>query len=167
MNLVATTYINRIKQPIIGVFQIPKPFHSSQLRHTSRPLFTSQQRMGEFTLSQSDPTCKVTHPDSIPKHKIIAFRAFKEWTERIRHALSLQSSPDHPFHSAPYKLRAIDIQAVDLFGGERIGFIKIQATISNDKNETLPGGIFLRGGSVAMMVRSSLIHSCTSHYIIS
>lgn len=41
------------------------------------------------------------------------------------------------------------------FGGERIGFIKFKAEVSNDNGEKFPGSVFLRGGSVAMLV------SCT------
>ena len=49
-------------------------------------------------------------------------------------------------------LRKIDIQTVDYFGGERIGFVKLQAEVSNDEGEKLPGAVFLRGGSVGMLV---------------
>lgn len=49
-------------------------------------------------------------------------------------------------------MRKIDVQAVDYFGGERIGFLKLQAEVSNDEGEKLPGAVFLRGGSVGMLL---------------
>ena len=36
--------------------------------------------------------------------------------------------------------------------GPKIGFIKMQAEVTNDEGEHLPTGIFLRGASVGMMV---------------
>lgn len=44
------------------------------------------------------------------------------------------------------------MQCVDRFGGGRIGFIKLKAEVSNEAGEKLPGSVFLRGGSVAMLV---------------
>lgn len=61
-------------------------------------------------------------------------------------------NPVHPFHKAPYALRGITIQSYDLFGGNHLGFLKLKVDIANDNGETLPGSIFLRGPSVAMLV---------------
>lgn len=44
------------------------------------------------------------------------------------------------------------IQAYDLFGGNRIGFLKITASVANDDGESLPAAALLRGPSVAMLV---------------
>lgn len=49
-------------------------------------------------------------------------------------------------------MRSITIQSYDLFGGKRLGFLKLKADVSNGKGETLPGSVFLRGPSVAMLV---------------
>ncbi|KAI6716148.1 NUDIX family hydrolase [Marssonina coronariae] len=65
--------------------------------------------------------------------------------------MALQNKPKHIFHGSPYVLRDIRIQAIDRFG-ERIGFMKIVANITNSRGESLPGAIFLRGASVGMMV---------------
>ncbi|KAG8525856.1 uncharacterized protein KY384_000616 [Bacidia gigantensis] len=46
----------------------------------------------------------------------------------------------------------IPYETVDFFGGGRIGFLKLKAEVSNDDGERLPGSVFLRGGSVAMML---------------
>lgn len=62
------------------------------------------------------------------------------------------TNSSHPFHEEPYALRSITIQSYDLFGGKRLGFLKLKAEVSNDKGESLPGSVFLRGPSVAMLV---------------
>jgi hypothetical protein len=48
-------------------------------------------------------------------------------------------------------LKKVNIQAADWFG-ERLGFVKFQAEVENEDVERLPGSVFLRGPSVAMMV---------------
>jgi ADP-sugar diphosphatase len=111
--------------------------------------------MGTFTLPNS--ACPINYPSdyNLTEEKITSFKPFKEWMAKLQHSMLLQeSNKDHPFHSKPYKLRSIDVQAVDWFG-PRIGFMKISAKITNDDDEFLPGAIFLRGASVAMMVRST------------
>lgn len=50
----------------------------------------------------------------------------------------------HTFHSAPFQLRSIEIQSVDFFGRDRIGFVKLIAEVSNDNGEKLPGSVFVR-----------------------
>jgi ADP-sugar diphosphatase len=98
------------------------------------------------------------------------FPALNNWLNTLYSNLALQDDPSHPFHKHPYKLKALDIQAVDWFwrnvpGKEdKLGFMKVQATIvteayvhdSEEKKRSgwLPGAVFLRGGSVAILVRS-------------
>ncbi|QGA16750.1 hypothetical protein EYB26_004418 [Talaromyces marneffei] len=99
-------------------------------------------------------TCPPTSSDnnSISRDQLLSFPAFKTWLSTLRKSLAEQTSPTHEFHKAPYKLRKIDIQAVDYFGRGRLGFIKMKADVSNDSGERLPGSILLRGGSVAMLL---------------
>ncbi|KAI9696419.1 MAG: hypothetical protein M1836_005697 [Candelina mexicana] len=108
--------------------------------------------MSTFTLPDSSPPVSVNLTKDLSKDQLLSFPAFKNWISTLQHSLSIQQSEDHTFHAAPYKLRNIDIQSVDFFGGERIGFIKLKAEVSNDNGETLPGSVFLRGGSVGMMI---------------
>jgi ADP-sugar diphosphatase len=44
------------------------------------------------------------------------------------------------------------VQAADRFGGGRLGFVKLAADVRNARDQTLPGAVFLRGPSVAMLV---------------
>ena len=108
--------------------------------------------MSTFTLPQSKPEVPVNLTSDLDKDQLLSFPAFKTWINTLQHSLEIQKDKTHTFHSAPYKLRKIDIQAVDYFGGGRVGFIKLKAEISNDNGEKLPGSVFLRGGSVGMML---------------
>ncbi|KAF2674948.1 NUDIX family hydrolase [Microthyrium microscopicum] len=116
-----------------------------------------------FDLTSYNPRCPVSFHNRedtptekrLTQEKIQKFRPFREWTERLNKAISLQADSNHPFHKAPYKLRSIEVQAVDFFGSgssARIGFLKIYANINNDQKDWLPGAVFLRGSSVAMMI---------------
>ena len=109
--------------------------------------------MSTFTLPDTSPEVRVNLAQDLQKDQLLSFPAFKSWISTLQHSLSLQKNPAHTFSSAPYKLRSINIQAVDFFGGGRLGFVKLKAEVSNDNGESLPGSVFLRGGSVAMMVR--------------
>ncbi|QDS75169.1 hypothetical protein FKW77_008341 [Venturia effusa] len=108
--------------------------------------------MSSFILADSSPPCRVHHPDSLTKDQLLAFPPFKTWLSSIQHSLSTQGKPDHTFHEAPYQLREIHVQAVDFFGKRRIGFLKLQTQVVNAKGESLPGAVFMRGGSVGMLV---------------
>ncbi|GME64263.1 nudix family hydrolase [Neofusicoccum parvum] len=105
-----------------------------------------------FVLPNSSPECPVNLTSDITKDQLLAFTAFKNWVSTLQHSLSLQQKKDHVFFEAPYKLRKIDIQACDWFSSTKLGFVKLKAEVTNDKGEYLPGSIFLRGGSVGMLL---------------
>jgi len=116
------------------------------------PIFHSALRMmSTFILPNSQPECTVELTKGLSKEQLLSFPPFKEWISTLQRSLATQSLEDHTFHEAPYKLRKIDVQAVDFFGS-RIGFLKFQTDVSNDKGEKLPGAVFMRGGSVGMLV---------------
>ncbi|KAI9726585.1 MAG: hypothetical protein M1828_000952 [Chrysothrix sp. TS-e1954] len=96
-------------------------------------------------LPKSDPKC-------ITSKELLAFPAFRTWLSTLQESLARQTQANHTFNTCPYALQDINIQAVDRFGGSRVGFVKLTATIKNSQGEKLPGSIFLRGGSVAMLV---------------
>lgn len=72
--------------------------------------------------------------------------------DTLINSLRLQTDKAHPFHADAYALRSVTVQAFDLFGGNRLGFLKINADVSNSAGESLPAGGMLRGPSVAMLV---------------
>lgn len=125
--------------------------HFLRVSRISTPI---ERTMSTFILPHSEPECPVQLAKGLSKDQLLSFRPFKDWISAVQKSLATQQSADHAFHASPYKLRKIDIQSVDFFGGSRIGFIKLKAEVSNDNGEKLPGAVFLRGGSVAMMVRT-------------
>lgn len=125
------------------------------LRHTIRPrslLATMSTSTTTFTLPHNDSEVSVHLTSGLSQDQLLSFPAFKTWLSTLQHSLATQSQKSHAFHEAPYQLRRIDIQHVDFFGEGRVGFLKLKADVSNDKGEKLPGSVFLRGGSVGMMV---------------
>src|ERR1051326_7496144 len=108
--------------------------------------------MTTFILPDSTPPCPVSIPGQINREQLLRLPAFKTWIATLQNSLSLQQKSDQPFHQSPYLLRSIEVQAVDLFGPNRIGFVKLKADISTDQGDWLPGAVFMRGGSVAMLV---------------
>lgn len=121
-------------------------------RHLDLPTTQSISRMANFTLPNSSPAVPVYLTSDLSQDQLLSFPAFKTWIDTLQNSLSAQKTTSHTFHSAPYKIRSIAIQSVDFFGGQRIGFIKLKAEVSNDNGEKLPGSVFLRGGSVGMML---------------
>ncbi|KAI9652176.1 MAG: hypothetical protein M1831_007157 [Alyxoria varia] len=121
-----------------------------------------------FNLPDSDPPVSVSipstpteHTQSLTSNELLQFPAFRTWLNTIRRSLALQQTQSsHPFHSDPYKLRSIKVQSIDRFGGQngKLGFVKLSAQVctdagyAGDKAGALPGSIFLRGGTVGMLV---------------
>ncbi|RDL41548.1 uncharacterized protein BP5553_01527 [Venustampulla echinocandica] len=107
--------------------------------------------MSTFTIPETNVSVQLCA--GLTRDQLLEFPPFKGWLQRLQTNLSLQhSSPSHEFHTDPYILRHIEIQCNDRFAHNRLGFIKLTATISNNGGENLPGAVFLRGPSVAMMV---------------
>ena len=131
------------------------------LRHlqhcsTGSSVRRSKSAMSTFTLPDSEPECQVHLTDNLSKEQLLSFPAFKTWVSTLQKSLQQQKSKNHTFHESPYQLRKIEVQNVTLFGGGRIGFLNLDADVSNDKGEALKGAVYLRGGSVAMLVVPSV-----------
>lgn len=120
--------------------------------YSRSPLTAMSTSTSTFSLPHSDAEVSVHLTSGLDKDQLLSFPAFKTWLSTLQHSLATQKRKSHAFHEAPYQLRRIEVQHVDFFGGGRIGFLKLKADVSNDKGEKLPGSVFLRGGSVAMMV---------------
>lgn len=139
------------------------------VRHCSRPVTSSIPRvftraaaaMSTFKIPGYEGVAVTSVPD-LSKDALLGFPAFKTWLSTVQHSLERQQSSRHEFHADPYVLRSIDVQAVDFFGGGRLGFVKMRAEVSNSRGESLPGSVFLRGGSVAILVSLThfRIHTC-------
>lgn len=119
--------------------------HVNSCNPLNSSLFKSSlAAMSTFTLPNSKPQIAVHLTSDLSQEQLLSFPAFKTWISTLQHSLSTQQNKSHTFHSAPYKLRTIEIQSVDFFGGKRIGFVKLKAEVSNDKGEKLPGSVFVR-----------------------
>lgn len=71
--------------------------------------------------------------------KALASHIFKDWADRL---------------NPRFLVQAIEFQSVDFInraGEERVFFIKFKAKVSDHQGKSLPGIVFLRGGSVAML----------------
>jgi len=110
--------------------------------------------MSSFILQDFTPPIEIKSVHKISQTTLQNFPPFKKWSIEMKKSLSEQyTKPEHPFKSSPYILRSIEIQSIDEFKTGKIGFLKLKVDISNDRGESLPGIIFMRGGSVAMLVR--------------
>lgn len=108
--------------------------------------------MSTSTFTLPGTNLQINTTPELHQDELLSFPAFKTWLSTLQNSLARQSNPSHEFHRDPYVLRRIDIQAVDHFGGGRLGFVKLKADVSNGQGEKLPGSVFLRGGSVGMLV---------------
>ncbi|KAK9451699.1 uncharacterized protein V1518DRAFT_409284 [Limtongia smithiae] len=94
---------------------------------------------------------------SLSHDAVVKFPPFVSWVSRLQS--SLQSSPvrggygstDPPSY---YELKKINITSADFFGSkkDKLGFLKLDALVENDKGNRLPGIVFLRGQSVSILV---------------
>ena len=66
-------------------------------------------------------------------------------------SIEQQKLHDHPFDDALYELTHIRLDSFDR-GNDRLLFIKISAQIENMNDQTLPRVIFMRGGSVTILM---------------
>jgi hypothetical protein len=104
-----------------------------------------------FFLPGFTPSVPVRIPKDITQQQLLEFPAFKKWATTIKSSLASQHTENnHPSKDDPYKLISVKVQSVDYFG-ENIGFVKIIADVRNSEG-ALPGIVFLRGGSVAMLM---------------
>jgi len=145
-------------------------YHSSPSKFTSHgPLLSANppvSRNMSFNLDYFSPAVPVVLTKEISKHQLLNFPAFHTWITTLKSSLDRQTEVDHPFHNDQYALRLITIQSVDYFSPTRIGFIKLSAVVRNEKGETLPGIVFLRGGSVAILMILRPRDSKTERWVI-
>lgn len=122
------------------------------LRSIARSRITNLSRnmTSSFVLPSTSTQVHLTH--DLTQEQLLSFHPFKSWLYTLQRSLSLQSAKaSHPFHNDPYRLESITIQSVDFFGA-RVGFIKLKTVVKSKNGDTLPGSVFLRGGSVAILL---------------
>jgi ADP-sugar diphosphatase len=105
-----------------------------------------------FVLDGFRNPVRVVLKASITEKQLLNFPAFVTWKSTLRTNLELQYQDEsHQFHDHPFELQSIEVQSVDWILLKLL-FVKLKATITNDENKELPGIIFLRNGSVAMLM---------------
>ncbi|KAB2571072.1 Nudix hydrolase 14 [Lasiodiplodia theobromae] len=105
-----------------------------------------------FNLNESSTNpVPVTLVEGLSEAQLRGFTAFQHWYKTLQASLKNQENENHAFHDKPYSLRSIRIKSVSFFG-ERIGFLKFEAKITNAGGDELPGVVLLRGPSVAMLM---------------
>lgn len=117
--------------------------------------------MHKFNLSGRSQHVEVTIPPHVDlsREQLLKYKPFVDWLATIEDSLELQETDDkHIFHekAKQYTLESVVIQSVDWWGKAkpRIGFLKLDSKMVNEerKEQSLPGTIFMRGGSVAVMI---------------
>ncbi|RAH81840.1 hypothetical protein BO86DRAFT_419075 [Aspergillus japonicus CBS 114.51] len=127
------------------------PFLLSSAKRMSLSSFTVPRDLDHHDQSSCE-TIPVSSTADLSRDALLRFPAFRIWLSTLQRSLDRQQQSSHEFSRDPYVLRGIKIQAVDYFGGGRLGFVKLKAEVSNGSGETLPGSVFLRGGSVGMLL---------------
>jgi ADP-sugar diphosphatase len=108
---------------------------------------------GTFTLDGWYPPVPVELAEDLTKEQLLEFRAFTDWLKTLQNSFDQQKFSHHTFHQKPFSLRHIKIQAFDRFDTPgRIYFMKLFATVENEVGEFVSGVVFLRGGSVAILM---------------
>ncbi|KAF2194079.1 putative NUDIX family hydrolase [Zopfia rhizophila CBS 207.26] len=112
--------------------------------------------MSTFTLSGSSPQISVTVANGIDldEERLMGFRAFRDWRATLTKNLAFQEmNSEHTFHSDPWVLKEIKIHSVTVFATGKIGFMTVEALLRrNQKPNELDRVVFLRGGSVAVLM---------------
>lgn len=115
-------------------------------------------------------------PNTLTRYELENFKAFERWMRTLAENLAFQyHSHEHPFHERPYSLRSIEVKSVTKFPNGRVGFVKIDAAVKQDSMpgddrgglpHSLLGTVFLRGGSVAILIILRPRDSTDDRYVI-
>ncbi|EFA83236.1 hypothetical protein PPL_04026 [Heterostelium album PN500] len=91
------------------------------------------------TITIRGNTVPVTFASDIPAETALSAPNFVKWTKRMETQDKL-------------KVNSIQVQSIDMFG-KNVGFLKFKAeVVALPENRPVPGIIFCRGGSVAILV---------------
>ncbi|KAJ3174698.1 hypothetical protein HDU87_006947 [Geranomyces variabilis] len=87
-------------------------------------------------------------PTTIDLAKVEAFPPFKDWVTALDTELSRSPVANR------VTVRGVEVTDVDEFGNGKIGFVKFKADVqwSDAEGGRIPGVVFARGGSVALLV---------------
>lgn len=98
----------------------------------------------------------------------LRFKAFEDWRHGMRKNLERQNESRHTFQADPWSLKEVKVHSVHVFANDKIGFMTIEAFFERDNEEPkkLDRVVFLRGGSVAMLMILRPRDSPNERYVI-
>jgi 8-oxo-dGTP pyrophosphatase MutT (NUDIX family) len=129
-----------------------------------------------FQLTAWQPAIPVTVGKGVSidinEERLLGFPAFKNWLQALAKNLEVQENPGHTFKDDPWRLEGVLIHHVTIFENSKIGFMTIEALLKKDgtgpdrKSTELNRVIFLRGGSVAVLMILRPKDSIKERYVI-
>jgi ADP-sugar diphosphatase len=116
--------------------------------------------MSTFTIPFASSSVAVIVPDhlSVTQHQLNQFAPFRSWVDSLEK--SIKNTP------GTFSLRSIDIQSVDIFSKNKIGFVKLKANLIHPNGRPLPGIVMLRGGTVSILVVLEASDSPGDRYLV-
>ncbi|ETI24901.1 hypothetical protein G647_04271 [Cladophialophora carrionii CBS 160.54] len=117
----------------------------------------------------NSPKVEVTIPSNVTKDQLLAFRPFKNWLSALRQSIARQHQQQQQrrhdqhdqrrpeghrqCHDSPYQLHRVTVRSVEWAGPQRILFVLLDTVVQSASDaRPLPGIVFLRGGSVAVLM---------------
>ena len=91
-------------------------------------------------------------PKDVDEEVLLNFPAFRNWLYGLKENLSRQDRPGHTYQPDPFRLHGLKVHSITMFG-HNIGFMNIEALLRKDQEpKELDRVVFLRGGSVAILM---------------
>ncbi|KAJ1811522.1 hypothetical protein LPJ56_004287 [Coemansia sp. RSA 2599] len=117
-----------------------------------QPVATTTTTTTRLSLPRSNKTIDLVFPSSL--HDLATLEQIQCFPPLTSWLRSLDSSYiDHGHQADKITVEKITIQSIDVFKSGKIGFLKFHATAyQRPSGTTVPGVVFLRGGSVAVLL---------------
>ncbi|KAL6712072.1 hypothetical protein ACN47E_003115 [Coniothyrium glycines] len=121
-----------------------------------------------FDLPGWEPALKVTVSDGIDldRERAMAFPALANWVDTMKKNLAVQEDIGSKFANDPWQLHEVKIHNVTVFANGKIGFMTIEAMLKTKGGKPLDRVVFLRGGSVAVLMILRPRDSRNERYVI-
>jgi ADP-sugar diphosphatase len=136
--------------------QLDKKYHSYTIIQSHAHFCAILEMPKSFELQSWTHPVPVTVADGLPievnEEVLLKFTAFDNWLRGLRENLVRQSNSAHTYHADPFRLQELKVHSVTMFG-PKIGFMNIEVMLrKNNKPRELDRVVFLRGGSVAVLM---------------
>jgi 8-oxo-dGTP pyrophosphatase MutT (NUDIX family) len=109
-------------------------------------------------------------PMEVTEKALLDFTAFKNWIKALRINLERQTTSGHTFELDPWILAELKVHSIHMFqtkNGDKPGFMTVEAILHrNEEPKVLDRVVFLRGGSVAVLMILRPKDSRNERYVI-